>query len=58
MHNLVKQERQAQSEYDHSTQIGVAADKGYSLRRDWEVVPGNWTMQIWYRQLAEQTLRL
>jgi hypothetical protein len=46
MHNLVKQERQAQSEYDHSTQIGVAADKGYSLRRDWEVVPGNWTMQI------------
>jgi hypothetical protein len=48
MHNLVKQELQAQSEYDHSTQIGVAAYKGYSLRRDWEVVPGNWTMQIWY----------
>jgi hypothetical protein len=46
MHNLVKQELQAQSEYDHSTQIGVAADKSYSLRHDWEVVPGNWTMQI------------
>jgi hypothetical protein len=60
MRNLVKQELQAQSEYDHSTQIGIAAYKSYSLRHEWEVVPGNWTIQIWYgdRKLAEQTFTL
>jgi hypothetical protein len=60
MRNLVKQELQAQSEYVHSTQIGVAAYKSYSLRNDWEVVPGNRTMQIWYgnRKLAKQTFTL
>jgi hypothetical protein len=60
MHNPAKREPQAQSEYDHSTQIGVAAYKSYSLRNDWEVVPGNWTMQIWHgdRKLAEQTFTL
>jgi hypothetical protein len=54
--NPATQQRKAQSEYDSSATIGTASYKGYQLTDPWEVVPGVWTLQIWYqgRKLAEQ----
>ena len=47
----------ARSEYDARATIGKRQYKDYGLDNAWEVVPGRWTMQIWYqgRKLAEQT---
>ena len=55
--NPATQQLKAQSEYDSSATIGTASYKGYQLTAPWEVVPGVWTLQIWYqgRKLAEQS---
>jgi hypothetical protein len=55
--NPATQQLKAQSEYDTNAPIGATWYKGYSFTNDWEVLPGNWTMQVWYqgRKLAEQT---
>ena len=47
----------ARSEYDVTATIGNMQYKDYGLDNAWEVVPGRWTMQVWYqgRKLAEQT---
>ncbi len=36
--------------------IGQKAGYTYTLDNDWEAVPGNWSIQVWYRKrkLAEQ----
>ena len=56
LRNPATQELKALGEYDHSVTIGESSYRGYSLDYDWEVVPGIWTLQIWYqdRKLAEQ----
>jgi hypothetical protein len=45
------------SEYRTSVRVGEVTYRGYTLDRDWEVVPGPWTMEIWHdgRKLAEKT---
>jgi hypothetical protein len=54
--NPATQQTKAQSEYDTTAPIGQTWYKGYTLTNDWEVVPGVWTMQVWYQgqKLAEQ----
>lgn len=46
----------AQSEYVTTRPIGKVSYADYGFEHDWEVVPGPWTMQIWYegRKLAER----
>jgi hypothetical protein len=45
------------SEFVDECPTGQPQLKGYRFNRDWELVPGNWTQQIWYgnRKLAEQS---
>jgi len=45
------------SEYHTNAMVGEVTYRGYSFDRDWEVVPGPWTMEIWHdgRKLAEKT---
>jgi Domain of unknown function (DUF3859) len=38
----------AKSEYDIVKVIGQETFKSYNFEKDWEVLPGEWTMQIWY----------
>jgi Domain of unknown function (DUF3859) len=38
----------AKSEYDVVKVIGEETFKSYNFEKDWEVLPGEWTMQIWY----------
>jgi Domain of unknown function (DUF3859) len=40
--------------------IGNLYLRGYNLDEDWEVVPGVWTLQVWFgeRKLAEQSFTL
>ena len=40
--------------------IGYPSFEGYHLGSDWELVPGIWRFEIWYkgRKLAEQTFEL
>ena len=54
--NPATQQPKAQSEYDTTAPIGQTWFKGYTLTNDWEVMPGIWTMQIWYQghKMAEQ----
>jgi hypothetical protein len=50
----------SRSEYDATATIGGTEYQDYGLDNAWEVVPGRWTMQIWYqgRKLAEQTFTI
>jgi hypothetical protein len=45
------------SEYHTSAVVGAVTYRGYTFDRDWEVVPGRWTLEIWHdgRKLAEKT---
>ena len=45
------------SEYSRTKKIGEIEYLGYGFENAWEVVPGNWTFQIWYdgRQMMEQS---
>ncbi len=56
LRNPATQQVKDRSEYDVNVAIGQTSFKSYGLDNDWEVVPGVWTMQIWYqgRKLAEQ----
>jgi hypothetical protein len=49
-----------QSDYDANTTVGADNYRSYTLTHDWEVVPGIWTMQIWYqgRKLVEQSFNV
>jgi hypothetical protein len=49
-------QRKTHSEYDWATTIGEESFRIYTFDSDWEVVPGVWTLQLWYqgRMLAEQ----
>jgi len=57
LRNPDTQQLKARSEYDFNVAIGQTSFKSYGLDNDWKVVPGIWTMQIWYqgRKLAEQS---
>jgi hypothetical protein len=45
-------------EYPTAIKLGTATHLGWELRRDWQIVPGTWTLQIWTangdRMLASQ----
>jgi len=45
-----------QAEYDRAKTIGSSSYRDYGFDHDWEMVPGVWTLQIWYQDhmLAEQ----
>jgi hypothetical protein len=45
------------SEYSAPKRIGDWLFLVYSLDEDWELVPGDWTFEIWYenRKLTSQT---
>lgn len=45
------------SEYELERQIGALLWTGYTFEEDWECVPGEWTIQLWYgeKKLAEKT---
>ncbi len=48
-------------EYDQKVRIGVKGSyDGYELDNDWEMVPGDWTLQIWSgpNKLASETFSL
>jgi hypothetical protein len=48
-------------EYDRKVRIGVKGSyDGYELDNDWEMVPGDWTLEIWNGQdkLASETFTL
>jgi Domain of unknown function (DUF3859) len=44
------------AEYNRTATIGSQTFTSYGFDHDWELVPGVWTIQIWYegRKLAEQ----
>jgi hypothetical protein len=44
-------------EYTTSKTIGEESYTGYHFDNDWELVPGAWTIELWYqgRKLAEQS---
>jgi hypothetical protein len=46
----------ARSEYDRPVAVGATSYRDYSFDEAWELAPGVWTFQIWYRgrKLAEQ----
>jgi uncharacterized protein DUF3859 len=56
LQNPATRQIKAQSEYDIQTTIGNSPYKDYGFDHDWELVPGIWTMQVWYqgRKLVEQ----
>ena len=45
------------SETVEDVEIGKLAYKGYLFEQDWELVPGTWRVEIWYRdkKYAEQS---
>src|ERR1700730_17771452 len=45
-----------QEEYVETQPIGAIGYAGYGFSKSWELVPGVWTIEIWYkaRKLAEQ----
>jgi len=48
-------------EYDRKVRIGVKGSyDGYELDNDWEMVPGDWTLEIWSgpNKLASETFTL
>jgi hypothetical protein len=48
-------------EYDQKVRIGVKGSyNGYELDNDWELVPGDWTLEIWSgpTKLASETFTL
>ena len=48
-------------EYDQKVRIGVKGSyDGYELDNDWELVPGDWTLEIWSgnNKLASETFTL
>jgi hypothetical protein len=48
-------------EYDRKVRIGVKGSyDGYELDNDWEMVPGDWTLEIWSgsNRLASETFTL
>lgn len=50
----------ARRQYYFDAVIGNLYIRGYELEEDWELVPGTWTLQVWYleRKLAEKTFTL
>ena len=48
------------NEYIEDKAVGETHLKGYTLDDDWEVVPGIWTLQVWFgdRMLAEKRFTL
>ena len=48
------------SRYSRDKKIGETVYLGYGFENDWEIVPGEWTFEIWYegRKLASQTFRV
>ncbi len=56
LQNPATQQLMTQEEHNFVDTIGETEYDGYGLDYDWEVVPGIWTLQIWYqgRKLAEQ----
>jgi len=51
----------ARDEYDQKVRIGVKGSyDGYELDNDWEMVPGDWTLEIWSgpNKLASETFSL
>lgn len=46
--------------FDLTKQIGVSAWNGYSIDEDWEMVPGQWSFEIWSngQKLETQTFTL
>jgi hypothetical protein len=57
LQNPATRQIKAQSEYEIQATIGRTLYKDYGFDHDWELVPGIWTMQVWYqgRKLLEQT---
>ena len=51
------QQRAAESRWDAAVAIGTMTYSGYKFDNSWEIVPGVWTLQVWYqgRKLAEQS---
>jgi hypothetical protein len=48
------------TEYTLTRKIGDSSYTDYSLDEPWELVPGKWTIQLWYgdRKLVEQSFTL
>ncbi len=57
LRNPAMQQPSAHDEWDQNASIGERSHDFYTFENGWEVVPGVWTMQIWYqgRKLAEQS---
>ncbi len=45
------------SEYAIEAEIGIEGHSGYGFDYEWEAVPGEWMIQLWYKgkKLAEKT---
>jgi hypothetical protein len=58
--NPSTQQTKAKSEFDWTAILGKTTFKGYTFQHDWELVPGTWTLQVWYqgRELAEQSFNV
>lgn len=50
----------ARRQYFFDATVGNLYLRGYDLKEDWELVPGIWTLQVWYfeKKLAEKTFTL
>ncbi|MFC1488342.1 DUF3859 domain-containing protein [Thermodesulfobacteriota bacterium] len=48
------------NEVDLTAKIGEKVCEGYRFDEEWEMVPGNWTIQLWYkdRKLAEENFNV
>ena len=48
------------NEVELTAKIGEKVCEGYRFDEEWEMVPGNWTIQIWYgdRKLAEENFNV
>jgi hypothetical protein len=55
--NPEKKEFVYKSNYLIEAEIGIPRHSGYGFDHEWEVVPGKWTIELWYkgRKLAEKT---
>ena len=55
--NPKKKEMVYRSDYTIEAEIGISRHSGYGFDHEWEVVAGNWTIQLWYKgkKLAEKT---
>ena len=46
-----------ESRYSRNKKIGETVYLGYGFENDWEIVPGEWSFEIWFegRKLASQS---